>query len=40
MARAEIALNDLKAQADLDARDDKKLLSWIIGRTARGVERK
>ena len=40
MARAEIALNDLKAHADLDARDDKKLLSWIIGRTARRVERK
>lgn len=40
MARAEIALNDLKERADIDARDDKKLLSWIIGRTARGVERK
>ena len=39
MARAEIALTDLKAHAaDLDARDDKKLLSWIIGRTARRVE--
>jgi len=40
MARAEIALNDLKQHADIDARDDKKLLSWIISRTARGVERK
>ena len=40
MARAEIALNDLKAQADIDVRDDKKLLAWIIGRTARRVERK
>ncbi len=40
MARAEIALNDLKAQADIDVRDDKKLLSWIIGRTARRVEPK
>ena len=40
MARAEIALNDLKAQADIDVRDDKKLLSWIIGRTARRVEHK
>jgi len=40
MARAEIALNDLKAQADIDVRDDKELLAWIIGRTARRVERK
>jgi nanoRNase/pAp phosphatase (c-di-AMP/oligoRNAs hydrolase) len=40
MARAEVALNDLKEHADIDARDDKKLLSWIIGRTARRVERK
>jgi len=40
MARAEIALNDLKEQADIDGRDDKKLLSWIIGRTARRVEPK
>jgi nanoRNase/pAp phosphatase (c-di-AMP/oligoRNAs hydrolase) len=36
MARAEIALNDLKEQ--VDARDDNRLLSWIIGRTARRVE--
>ncbi len=40
MARAEIALNDLKERADIDARDDKKLLSWIIARTARRVEPK
>jgi nanoRNase/pAp phosphatase (c-di-AMP/oligoRNAs hydrolase) len=40
MARAEISLNDLKEHADMDARDDKKLLSWIIGRTARRVEPK
>jgi nanoRNase/pAp phosphatase (c-di-AMP/oligoRNAs hydrolase) len=38
MARAEIALSDLK---DLvDTRDEKKLLSWIIGRTARRAEPK
>jgi nanoRNase/pAp phosphatase (c-di-AMP/oligoRNAs hydrolase) len=40
MARAEIALSDLKEQVDIDARDEKKLQSWIISRTARGVERK
>jgi nanoRNase/pAp phosphatase (c-di-AMP/oligoRNAs hydrolase) len=40
MARAEIALSDLKEQLDMDARDEKKLQSWIISRTARGVERK
>jgi nanoRNase/pAp phosphatase (c-di-AMP/oligoRNAs hydrolase) len=38
MARAEIALNDLKEH--VDTRDDKKLLSWIIGRTARRAEPK
>ena len=38
MARAEIALNELKEQ--VDARDDNKLLSWIIGRTARRAEPK
>jgi nanoRNase/pAp phosphatase (c-di-AMP/oligoRNAs hydrolase) len=38
MARAEIALSELK---DLvDTRDNKKLLSWIIGRTARRAEPK
>jgi hypothetical protein len=36
MARAEIALNDLKEHAD--TRNDNKLLSWIIGRTARRAE--
>lgn len=38
MARAEIALHDLKDR--VDTRDDKKLLSWIIGRTARRAEPK
>ena len=38
MARAEIALNDLKEH--IDTRNDKKLLSWIIGRTARRAEPK
>jgi nanoRNase/pAp phosphatase (c-di-AMP/oligoRNAs hydrolase) len=38
MARAEIALNDLKEH--VDTRDDKKLLSWIIVRTARRAEPK
>jgi hypothetical protein len=38
MARAEIALNDLKEH--VDARDDDKLLSWIIKRTARRAEPK
>ena len=38
MARAEIALNDLKER--VDARDDQRLLSWIIGRTARRAEPK
>ena len=38
MARAEIALNDLKEH--VDARDDERLLSWIIGRTARRAEPK
>jgi nanoRNase/pAp phosphatase (c-di-AMP/oligoRNAs hydrolase) len=38
MARTEIALNDLKEH--VDTRDDKKLLSWIIGRTARRAEPK
>ncbi len=38
MARAEIALSELKKR--VDARDDNKLLSWIIGRTARRAEPK
>ena len=38
MARAEIALNELKEH--IDARDDKRLLSWIINRTARRAEPK
>jgi nanoRNase/pAp phosphatase (c-di-AMP/oligoRNAs hydrolase) len=38
MARAEIGLSDLKKR--VDTRDDKKLLSWIIGRTARRAEPK
>ena len=38
MARAEIALRALKDR--VDTRDDKKLLSWIIGRTARRAEPK
>jgi nanoRNase/pAp phosphatase (c-di-AMP/oligoRNAs hydrolase) len=38
MARAEIGLGELKDQ--LDVKDDKKLLSWIIGRTARRAEPK
>lgn len=38
MARAEIALNDLKKHVDV--RDDNRVLSWIIGRTARRVEPK
>jgi nanoRNase/pAp phosphatase (c-di-AMP/oligoRNAs hydrolase) len=38
MARAEIALNDLKEHVDV--RNDNRLLSWIIGRTARRVEPK
>jgi nanoRNase/pAp phosphatase (c-di-AMP/oligoRNAs hydrolase) len=38
MARTEIALNDLKKH--IDVRDDNRVLSWIIGRTARRVEPK
>ena len=38
MARAEIALNDLKNHVDF--RDDKKMQSWIIARTARRAEPK
>ncbi|MGD9056427.1 MAG: DHH family phosphoesterase [Desulfobacterales bacterium] len=38
MARAEIAIGDLKDRVDV--KDDKKLLSWIIGRTARRAEPK
>jgi len=38
MARAEIALNELKEL--VDTRDDNKLLSWIINRTARRAEPK
>jgi len=38
MARAEIALNKLKEH--VDTRDDNRLLSWIIGRTARRAEPK
>ncbi|MCK4987947.1 MAG: DHH family phosphoesterase [Desulfobacterales bacterium] len=38
MARAEIALNELKEH--VDTHDDNRLLSWIIGRTARRVEPK
>ena len=38
MARAEIALSRLKEH--VDARDDNRLLSWIIGRTARRAEPK
>jgi nanoRNase/pAp phosphatase (c-di-AMP/oligoRNAs hydrolase) len=38
MARAEITLNDLKEHVDV--KDDHRLLSWIIGRTARRVEPK
>jgi len=38
MARAEIALNDLKNHVDF--RDDKKMQSWIITRTARKAELK
>jgi nanoRNase/pAp phosphatase (c-di-AMP/oligoRNAs hydrolase) len=38
MARAEIGLSDLKKR--VDTRDDKKLLSWIIGRTARRADPK
>jgi len=38
MARAEIALNDLKSQ--VDPRDDKKVQSWIIARTATHAEPK
>ena len=38
MARAEIALNDLKEH--VDARDDNRLLSWIINRTAHRAEPK
>jgi nanoRNase/pAp phosphatase (c-di-AMP/oligoRNAs hydrolase) len=38
MARAEIALSELKDR--VDTRDDKKLLTWIIGRTARRAEPK
>jgi nanoRNase/pAp phosphatase (c-di-AMP/oligoRNAs hydrolase) len=38
MARAEIALNELKEQVDV--RDDNRLLSWIINRTARRAEPK
>jgi nanoRNase/pAp phosphatase (c-di-AMP/oligoRNAs hydrolase) len=38
MARAEIMLSELKNHVDV--KDDKKLLSWIIGRTARRAEPK
>jgi nanoRNase/pAp phosphatase (c-di-AMP/oligoRNAs hydrolase) len=38
MARAEIALNKLKEH--VDTHDDNRLLSWIIGRTARRAEPK
>ncbi|MBW2434113.1 MAG: DHH family phosphoesterase [Deltaproteobacteria bacterium] len=38
MARAEIGLGELKDQVDV--KDDKKMLSWIIGRTARRAEPK
>ena len=38
MARAEIALSDLKAQ--VDTRDDNRVLAWIINRTARRAERR
>ncbi len=38
MARAEIVLSKLKDHVDV--KDDKKLLSWIIGRTARRAEPK
>jgi nanoRNase/pAp phosphatase (c-di-AMP/oligoRNAs hydrolase) len=38
MARAEIALNDLKQHVDF--RDDKKMQAWIIARTARRAEPK
>ena len=38
MARAEMALNELKEH--VDTRDDQKLLSWIINRTARRAEPK
>jgi nanoRNase/pAp phosphatase (c-di-AMP/oligoRNAs hydrolase) len=38
MARAEIALNDLKEQ--VDTRDDNRVLTWIINRTARRAEPK
>ena len=36
--RSEIALNDLKEHVDV--RDENRLQSWIIGRTARRVEPK
>lgn len=36
MARAELVLSKLKDHVDV--KDDKKLLSWIIGRTARRAE--
>ncbi|MGD2099067.1 MAG: DHH family phosphoesterase [Desulfobacterales bacterium] len=38
MARAEIAIGKLKDHVDV--KDDKKMLSWIIGRTARRAEPK
>ena len=38
MARAEMALSDLKEH--VDTRDDNRLLSWIINRTARRAEPK
>jgi nanoRNase/pAp phosphatase (c-di-AMP/oligoRNAs hydrolase) len=38
MARAEIALDDLKEH--VDTRDDNRVLSWIINRTARRAEPK
>ena len=38
MARAEIVLGKLKDHVDV--KDDKKILSWIIGRTARRAEPK
>ena len=38
MARAEIALAELKDHVDIDPRDDQKMATWIIGRTARRAE--
>jgi hypothetical protein len=38
MARAEMALSDLPQQ--IDFRDDKKLLSWLINRVERRAGKK